>query len=306
MIDRLSDAAIRHLQMVADVPDLTHTRYEISHPLGNGGMGTVYAARDLSLDRLVALKVVRTFAAPAGMVDRLLREARILARLEHPGIVPVHDVGALPDGRAFYTMKLVQGQRLDQYVTSATALAERLRILERLCDTLAFAHAHSVVHLDLKPANIMVGAFGEVLVMDWGVARALDDRGDRAVIGTPGFMAPEQERGEPADQRADVFALGAILEHLVDTLPSDGKSWHQARALRAISRRATAPARDERYASVEHLGQDLASLRAGGPIAALPETWVDRAVRVAINYRVPLALVAAYLLMRIILVALAR
>jgi serine/threonine protein kinase len=301
VIDRLSDAAIRHLQMVADVPDLTHTRYEISHPLGNGGMGTVYAARDLQLDRLVALKVVRTFASPTRMVERLLREARILARLEHPGIVPVHDVGSLPDGRAFYTMKLVQGRRLDQYLTADTPLADRLGILERLCDTLAFAHARGVVHLDLKPANIMVGAFGEVLVMDWGVARALDERGERAVVGTPGFMAPEQERGEPGDQRSDVYALGAVLELLIDALPANHVSWHRARTLRAIARRATAPSRDERYATVEHLGHDLAAFRAGKPVSALPEGIVDRVIRVAINYRVPLALVAAYLLMRIVL-----
>jgi serine/threonine protein kinase len=308
MIAPLSDATIRHLQMVADVPDLTHTKYEISHPLGNGGMGTVYAARDRHLDRLVALKVVGTFAASGAMIERLLREARILARLEHPGIVPVHDVGSLPDGRAFYTMKLVQGRQLDRYVTPSTPVTERLRILEQLCATVAFAHAHGVVHRDLTPANIMVGAFGEVLVMDWGVARAIDDRSESAVIGTPGFMAPEQARGEPADARADVYALGAILVRLLTDRPTvdDSLRRHQARALHAIARCAMAPNAAARYPSVELLAADFARARAGQSVSALPEGIVDRATRVVVNYRVPLALVGAYLLMRVILVALSR
>jgi serine/threonine protein kinase len=304
VIDRLSDAAIRHLQMITDVPDLTQTKYEISHPLGSGGMGTVYAAHDLQLDRLVALKVVGSFASSSGMIERLAQEARILARLEHPGIVPVHDVGALPDGRAFYAMKLVRGQRLDQYVTPATPLPERLRIVERLCDTVAFAHAHGVIHRDLKPSNIMVGAFGEVLVMDWGVARVLGDRADGAVIGTPGFMAPEQARGELADERADVFALGAILGFLLERNGGDQLPRHRARALNAIVACATAAERDSRYASVELLANDLTRLRAGQPISVLREGVVDRVVRLAVNYRVPLALVAAYLVMRIALAAL--
>src|SRR5262245_2427723 len=113
--------------MITDVPDLSQTKYEISHPLGSGGMGTVYAAHDHQLERLIALKVVGSFAPSSDMIDRLVQEARILARLEHPGIVPVHDVGTLPDGRAFYTMKLVRGQRLDRHVAPATPMNERLR-----------------------------------------------------------------------------------------------------------------------------------------------------------------------------------
>jgi serine/threonine protein kinase len=308
MIARLTDATIRHLQMVADVPDLSHTKYEISHLIGSGGMGAVYAARDRQLGRLVALKVVGTFAASSEMIARLLREARILAQLEHPGIVPVHDVATLPDGRAFYTMKLVQGQRLDRHVTASTPLAERLRIFERLCDTVAFAHAHGVMHRDLKPANIMVGAFGEVLVMDWGVAAARDERGAGIVVGTPGFMSPEQQRGDPVDERADIYALGAILTLLLGDVEARASEhgerprWHEARTLRAIARRAMAEEREARYASVELLAADLARSRAGLPTTALPEGLIDRGIRVAINYRVPLALVGAYLLMRIILV----
>jgi serine/threonine protein kinase len=303
VIDRLSDAAIRHLQMIADVPDLSQTKYEISHPLGSGGMGTVYAAHDRQLDRLVALKVVGSFAPSGDMIDRLVQEARILAGLEHPGIVPVHDVGTLPDGRAFYTMKLVRGQRLDRHVTPATLMNERLRIVEQLCDTISFAHAHGVVQRDLKPSNIMVGAFGEVLVMDWGVARVLADRSENAVIGTPGFMAPEQARGEWVDERADVYALGAILQLLIEGNTEEHIRRHEARALNAIVDRATAADRGSRYASVELLAADLSRFRAGQQVTALRESLADRMMRLAINYRVPLALIAAYLLMRIALAA---
>ena len=107
---------------------------------------------------------------------RLLREAKIIARLEHPGIVPVHDVGTLPDGRVFYTMKLVQGQRLDQHAAELGGVPERLRTFQKICEAVSFAHAHDVVHRDLKPQNIMVGRFGEVLVMDWGLAKLLNTR----------------------------------------------------------------------------------------------------------------------------------
>jgi serine/threonine protein kinase len=304
VIDRLSDAAIRHLQMITDVPDLSHTKYEISHPLGSGGMGSVYAANDRQLDRQVALKVVGSFAASGDLIDRLVQEARILARLEHPGIVPVHDVGVLPDGRAFYTMKLVRGQRLDRHVTPATPMNERLRIVEQLCDTISFAHAHGVVHRDLKPSNIMVGAFGEVLVMDWGIARVLDDRNENAVIGTPGFMAPEQARGESADQRVDVYALGAILRLLIERTTEAQMRRHEARALDAIVARATAVDLGSRYASVELLAADLSRFRGGQQVTALRESLADRVIRLTVNYRVPIALIAAYLLMRIAFAAL--
>src|SRR5262249_52990275 len=159
---------------------------------------------DRSLDRDVALKVL---AAPAaeGVAERLIAEAKILARLDHPGIVPVHDVGVLPDGRVFYVMKRVHGRRLDELARAGAGAAELLRIFVRVGEAVAFAHAQGVVHCDLKPSNVMVGAFGEVLVLDWGVAKGLASAplagGGPAPssaatrVGTPGFMAPEQERG---------------------------------------------------------------------------------------------------------------
>jgi serine/threonine protein kinase len=210
----LGDATLSHLRDVAEWPDLGE-RYEVRGRLGRGGMGVVYAARDRTLDRDVAIKVLDR-ADPDSEAARLLQEeARIIGRLEHPGIVPVHDAGTLADGRVFYVMKLVRGARLDTVLARSASLVERLELFMRICDAVSFAHAQGVVHRDLKPANVMCGQFGEVLVMDWGVAKVLDraDAREQPVMGTPGFMAPEQTRGDGAeiDARADVYALGVML-----------------------------------------------------------------------------------------------
>ena len=166
----LPDTTLRHLQHVADLPDLTGTRYELVEPLGRGGMGAVYRVTDRALGRDVAMKVL-SGVTDAASLARLETEARILAQLEHPGIVPVHDVGTLPDGRLFYVMKLVRGHRLDARADRAGDRSpSAYGCSMRVADAVAFAHAHGIVHRDLTPANIMIGAFGEVLVMDWGLA----------------------------------------------------------------------------------------------------------------------------------------
>jgi serine/threonine protein kinase len=240
---------VSHLRSVADLPDLSGTKYRLLEKFSRGGMGTIYLAEDFSLGRKVALKVLHAPDATGDLSARMLREARVIAQLEHPSIVPVHDVGELPDGRVFYVMKFVQGSRLDQYAQDTRSLPDLLRIFQKVCEAVAFAHAHGVIHRDLKPENIMVGAFGEVLVMDWGLAKILaeggrqsaESRGLRAegeerdsvngkvaasaahetlhgtVMGTPAYMAPEQKRGEidQIDQRTDVYALGVILKFLL-------------------------------------------------------------------------------------------
>jgi serine/threonine protein kinase len=218
--------------------------YRVLHEIARGGMGRVLAAYDLGLDREVALKVL----LPGANSDRFVRESKITARLPHPGIPPVHALGALADGSPFLAMKLIAGRTL----TDEMKTADRPRLLQaftQVCQAVGFAHSKGVVHRDLKPANVMVGAFGEVQVMDWGLAKDLaagsvatkeeasrerqrpedgtdpnqtsDDRAtgestdDRThagqVLGTPAYMAPEQARGEPTDARCDVFALGGIL-----------------------------------------------------------------------------------------------
>jgi len=170
----LSDRVVERLKTDLQWPDLSNTRYRALRYLARGGMGMIWLAEDTILNRQVALKVLDPADNSGELASRLLREARVLARLEHPGIVPVHDAGTLDDGRAFYCMKYVEGQRLDQYLRNIRALPERLKLLERIAEPLAFAHSKGILHRDLKPENVMIGPFGEVLVMDWGVAKVKD------------------------------------------------------------------------------------------------------------------------------------
>src|ERR1700704_963118 len=141
----LSDQALDRLRMAADAPDLSGTGYVLLAKLGAGGMGSIFRVQDSALGRQVALKVLAIVDSNGEFGARLLREAKIIAQLEHPGIVPVHDVGTLPDGRVFYTMKFVEGLGLDQYVKQLDSLPQRLRLFLRICDAVAFAHARGVL-----------------------------------------------------------------------------------------------------------------------------------------------------------------
>jgi serine/threonine protein kinase len=352
----LSDRALDHLRKVADLPDLSESRYELVEKIGQGGMGAVYLVRDRELDRHVALKVLDTSCLDAQAGQRMAREARILARLEHPGIVPIHDSGVLPDGRFYYVMKLVRGKRLDQHVTPAMTMSERLAILARICDTLAFAHAHGVIHRDLKPQNVMIGAFGEVLILDWGVAKEVSRRPESStddtnsigpmpascqpplenelsadypgqlsqagtVVGTQGYMAPEQARGETAeiDERADIYAVGGILYFLLTgRAPEHDGPLDQAttgdipavlsprqldrnipRPLEAVCLKALAVHREKRYTTVAELSAEVADFVAGRRVRAYPEGFLESALRLGSKYRTVIALLLAYLLMRI-------
>ena len=352
----LSDGTLDHLRQVTQWPDLTGTRYELQGELARGGMGVVYRARDRELERDVALKVIAVEASSRDTAARLRREARILARLEHPGIVPVHDVGELPDGRVFYAMKLVSGQRLDELVGKGLPLRERLRLLLRICEPVAFAHAHGVIHRDLKPENVMVGSFGEVLVMDWGVAKHRGDllvagevpasAGDApphatahgTIVGTPAYMAPEQARGEveQVDARADVYALGAILYFMLSgrapgraqaSPEASTRTWAGPRApasvvpgvvppreldaqlprpLEAICLKALAREPEQRYAGAAELAADLVQFLEGERVSAYPEGLLGRARRFASRHRTPILVVLAYVVMRVVLLLVAR
>jgi serine/threonine protein kinase len=332
----LSDAALGRLRRAVDEPDLEGTRYRLLELLGRGGMGTVYRAWDEVLDREVALKVLPLAEAGGDLALRLRREARVLARLDHPGVVPVHDLGTLPDGRVFYAMQRVRGRRLDEVVGDGPPPrgeeGERLRIFERVCEAVAFAHDRGVVHRDLKPENVMVGPFGEVLVMDWGVARLVDEgptepvvqdpgpgpaggAGDRpvtahgTVLGTPGYMAPEQARGEVDrhDRRVDVYALGALLAFLLRGGPpgEEGPVAGLAPALAAIVVKATAEAPADRYAGAAEIAAEVARYRAALPVRAHRERFLERLGRVVRKYRVPITLVLVYLVMRLLFLLLA-
>ena len=304
----LSDAAVAHLRDVAEWPVIPGGRYDVLAPIARGGMGTVYRGHDRELDRDIAVKVLWATTAHDDAAARMRREARVLARLEHPFIVPIYDCGLLEDGRMFYIMKLVQGPRLDEHVAQRP-LAERLRLFARVCDAVAFAHAHGVVHRDLKPENVMVGSFGEVLVMDWGVAQlrgdaAIERRGGN-VVGTQGYMAPEQARGEDVDGRADVYALGGLLHFLLTGAPPDAAPLRGPRPLQAICRKSRAAEADSRYADASALAIDVNRFLAGEPVVAEPERTVDRVARFARKYRAPLLVVTVYLVLRVLIAWLA-
>jgi eukaryotic-like serine/threonine-protein kinase len=328
----LSDKALSRLRNGTELSDLAGQRYRLIGQVGRGGMGVVYAAEDKYLQRRVALKVLEVSGSEAELANRLMREARVLARLEHPGIVPVHDVGTLADGRVFYTMKFVEGQRLDQYIESLASIPDRLRIFLRICDAVAFAHARGVLHRDLKPANIMVGSFGEVLVMDWGLAKILADgpetrpggpatsnpprsvnrkndtttsviTGHGRVMGTPGYMSPEQARGEIEllDARSDIFSLGALLRHLLSEKLPARSSTRLDRSLEAICTKACAPAREERYPAVQDLAADVSRYLDGLAVGAHSESILERLARLYRRYRFFILLITAYILMRLVL-----
>lgn len=299
----LDDDTIARLRDAAMWPELPGARYRIISRLARGGMGTVYAAKDTLLNRDVAIKVsnaARIAATDTHALDaRLNDEAGILARLEHPGIVPVHDAGTLGDGRSFYVMKLVHGRTLADSIDTLPDRSARIGVFERIVETVAFAHAAGVVHRDLKPSNVMIGGFGEVLVLDWGVARVLAtdvataSADDGLRLGTPGFTAPEQHDGgaATAGPSADVYALGALLQWMLGDLP-------RTKRLQATIDKCRALQPADRYDSAAALAADLARERAGQSVAAYQDTWLDHAGAWFSRHRVVIGLVLAYLLMR--------
>jgi eukaryotic-like serine/threonine-protein kinase len=339
----LSDKTLERLREAADIPSLEGTRYILMDRVARGGMGVVYAAQDVKLGRRVALKVLDAPERNGELARRLIHEAQVLASLEHPGIVPVHDVGTLQDGRVFYTMKFVEGQRLDKYIQSVPSVPDRLRLFLRICETVAFAHARGVLHRDLKPPNVMVGPFGEVLVLDWGLAKILrqapsanGDIGFQAanaprgsalfangqttehsitkergtVMGTPGYMSPEQGRGEndALDERSDIFSLGAVLRFLLTEVSPGSRqpSPPISKSLEAVCAKAFAALPEHRYPAVTDLAADVSRYLDGFPVSARKETLMDKTARFYRRHSVAILLIAAYLLMRVVLLFISR
>ena len=333
----LSDKKVTQLRAVVGNPDFSGTKYTFIKELARGGMGTVYLAEDTELDRQVAIKVLNTPEITEDLRRRMIREAQIIARLEHPGIVPVHDVGVLPDGRVFYAMKFVRGMRLDEYAAGTDSTRERFRKFQAVCDAVAFAHAHGVIHRDLKPQNIMIGLFGEVLVLDWGVAKILRDARDVAsseadtlmlppdgnkklsdtahgtVIGTRQYMSPEQARGEidQLDERSDIYSLGAVFYFLLtDQAPSDDRpravNPKVPKPAEAVCLKAMARERSHRYASAADLSADVSRLLDSEPVSAYRENAYEKVSRWVSKNRFLVLLVLAYLLMRIFFIFTSR
>jgi serine/threonine protein kinase len=309
-------------------PSVRGERYVFGPELGRGGMGRVVEATDTRLGRKVAVKE----ALPRGLDlrRRFEREVRITARLEHPSIVPLYDAGTSPAGHPFYVMRKVSGRPLDKLIADAVDLNERLALLPHLLaaiDAIAHAHKRDVVHRDLKPANVLVGEHGETVVIDWGLAKALgedDDDDDHApvddslapsdavetqigaVFGTPGFMAPEQARGEPLDPRSDVYALGATLYQLLSGRPPHSGTTATEVIDRALAERppplaslipgvppelvtitdkALAFYRDDRYVDAGALAEDVRRFTTGQLVAAHRYTKRQRITRFVRRHR---------------------
>jgi eukaryotic-like serine/threonine-protein kinase len=310
--ESLDPQVIEHLRGLLHVPQFDD-RYVIGPLLGRGGMGAVYRAHDQVLDRDVAIKVTSA-ALDNRNAERLSRESRILAQLEHPGIVPVHDAGVDASGNPWYAMRLVRGERVDTWANGRSR-GERLRVFLQVCDAIGFAHAHDVIHRDIKPGNIMVGAYGEVLVLDWGIARSgLEHRlpapssatleltsvtQDGLIVGTPGYMAPEQEAGDVGamDVRTDVFGLGALL----DVLAREPGTTRLPRALASIIDKARASSPAHRYPTAAALAQDVRHWLDGLSVSSYRERWWERMQRFYMRNQPIVLLFLMYAVVRMII-----
>ena len=313
-------------------------RYHVLGEHGRGGLGRVTRVYDRELGRDVAIKEL--LSCDHFNEARFLREVLITARLEHPGIVPIHEAGRWPDGTPFYSMKLVAGRPLRELVAERP-VGERIGLLHHIvavADALAYAHGRNIIHRDLKPSNIIVGEFGETIVIDWGLAKDLSDSeppagagigagtgalpADRdltshgAILGTPSYMAPEQARGERVDQRADVYAIGIMLWELCasDKLPPAEprvrhrilRRAHIDRDLATIIDKAIEPDLERRYRDAGALAADLKAFTSGLRIASrhysLLETFAHWTRRHRALTRSAAALIASLMIAGVVFV----
>jgi hypothetical protein len=288
-----------------DVPVVDSKNYQIVREVARGGVGRILEAVDTRLNRQVALKQL---LEPGVEEARFIREAVLTARLQHPSIVPIHEVGVFSSGEPFIAMKLVRGESLRQAIAGRSTLAERLELVSAVlavAEAIAYAHSQRVIHRDLKPSNVLLGSFGEVVVIDWGLAKHLDvpeaaptataapaspsSTAVGAIVGTPAYMPPEQALGRPVDMRADVYSIGAMLyEVLTGEIPIAGDSAPEVlrnilqkrpipveqRApgvpadLAAIVRKAMKANSEERYADGGELAADLRRYLLGQVVVA--------------------------------------
>lgn len=300
------------------------TNYRVVGSVGEGGIGIVHSAHDVYLNRTVALKELQLGGATTEA--RFLREVLITARLQHPSIVPIYEAGRWPSGEPFYSMKLISGRTLLEAITNCSTLEQRLTLLPPLvaiADAMAYAHSQHIIHRDLKPANIVLGEFGETIVIDWGLAKDLTATNldpdttdsflepvqgdlltmDGTLVGTPAYMSPEQAQGIAVDERADVYAMGAILYHLLAGAPPyAGQSMAQIISntltmppeplaqrvqgapldLLAIVEKAMSRDISQRYRTAKELAEDLRRFQTGQIVAAhrySPRERMQRFVR---------------------------
>ncbi|HTG45175.1 MAG TPA: protein kinase, partial [Verrucomicrobiae bacterium] len=338
-------------------------QYRVGAEIARGGMGVILNAKDLKIERRVAMKIMTPAKQESReRTSRFIQEARVLARLEHPGIVPIHDLGQDKEGRLFYTMKLVKGVTLGKALASlrqgsSDAIAQfpfsrLLAIFQKVCDTIAFAHSRGVIHRDLKPDNIMIGEYGEVLVLDWGLAKIVDQAQvipcasrawnkllefendeydpvrtlDGTIVGSPGFMAPEQIEGggDLVDQRTDIFALGAILYNILTLQPpvtglsiseivekvrkgdiappaavhaknGSTKLWtgRIPESLSAVVMKALAFEKEDRYGEVSRLSNDIEAFQRGFATSAEHADLTKQIILLVRRHKAKAAILAA-------------
>jgi eukaryotic-like serine/threonine-protein kinase len=326
--------------LAADDPE----RYEQVSEHARGGLGRVLRAVDRRLGRTVAVKEL--LRHDPSNEARFLREAMITARLEHPGIVPVHEAGRWPNGDPYYVMKLVEGRTLKELIVECVTLRDRLGLVPHViavADAVGYAHSEGVIHRDLKPSNVVVGAFGETIVVDWGLARdrkrdLLAPSAERMtaagsgcstvsgkVVGTPAYMSPEQARGDEVDERADVYALGAVLYEVLAGSPPHADATPQAVLDRVIAgppcplammvsavpgelativHKAMARDPDARYPNAIALAEDLRRYTTGKLVSAHSySTWALLRKRLARHRGVVVVAVASVLVLAAVGVA---
>lgn len=323
----------------APAQETTYEAYQILGEQGTGGLGRVLRARDLRLGRLVALKELLDPSPEARA--RFLREVMLSARLQHPSIISIYEVGEKPDGSPFYAMKLVEGSTLGEVIAKTPSFEARLSLLPHVlavAEAMAYAHEQGIIHRDLKPSNVVIGEFGETVVIDWGLAKdlrsgcegddytppsfgtvlrgALAATGGNECMGTPAYMAPEQTRGQSVDARADVFALGGLLYHVLaqqapyagdlhaevvsriiagTPVPLEERVANVPADLAAIVKKAMAPAREDRYPNAKELATDLARYLAGQLVSAHRYSPGLLVKRFAHRHRRALTLAASFL-----------
>lgn len=325
--------------------EVDSTRYEFAGELGRGGMGRIVIARDRRLRRPVALKELLSTQRPDA-VRRFVREALITARLQHPSIVRLYDAGRFANGQQFFSLEMVRGLPFDKVIGKCRTLDERLALIPNLlaaCDALAYAHAQRIIHRDLKPQNILCGSYGETVVIDWGLAKDLGEpdfvedpsatersasssdthpsRSDAsltrlgAVMGTPSYMPVEQARGEIVDERADVYALGAMLYTLLSGQqpyrgrtatevldrvlsgppePIEQRQPDAPRELCAIASKAMAYEKADRYPNAAQLTDELRRFQTGQLVGAHRYSRRELFRRFVKRNRVPLTIAGAF------------
>jgi serine/threonine protein kinase len=301
--------------------------YHVRREVARGGMGIILEAWDARHGRAVAIKTLR-HGSPV-RASRFLREVRVTSELQHPSIIPLYEAGLWPSGDPYYAMRLVEGHSLAKAAELATTARERLALLPHLialAEALAYAHERGIIHRDLKPANVLVGKFGETVVIDWGLAKRVDEAEpppldalpetgagltlDGEVLGTLAFMAPEQARGEAVDARADVYALGALAYHVLagvgpyagvtsvepvldgPPIAIDEIAPELPAELRAIVAKAMAREPGDRYPSAKELAADLKAFATGRLVSAMSYSRWMLLRRWVTRHRGPVAVAA--------------